>query len=253
MWGDRKALRRMAIKAAAAQELPTWNKTVLDRSVKRAFEKSDGTRPVIAHSGVLPHPPLLDGTDSHLYFGWYHGDERDLPGFLRAVPRMGRFVTEFGAQAVPATADFCEPERWPDLDWERLGHTHALQKAVFDRYVPPDAHAIVRRVADRHAGVPGRGGAPADRGAAPDQVPPHRWLRPVLLRRRPPGRHVVGPGPRPRTEAGLRRAPRGVPAGDRRRRPPARHRRRRRGARPRRPRGERPPPPGGRRRDDRRC
>jgi beta-mannosidase len=141
MWGDRKALRRMAVKAAAAQELPTWNKTVLDRSVKRAFEKSDGTRPVIAHSGVLPHPPLLDGTDSHLYFGWYHGAERDLPGFLRAVPRMGRFVSELGAQAVPDDAAFCEPDRWPDLDWERLGRTHALQKAVFDKYVPPAEHA----------------------------------------------------------------------------------------------------------------
>jgi beta-mannosidase len=137
MWGDPKALRRMGLKALAAQELPTWNRTVLDRSVKRALEKSDSTRPVIAHSGVLPHPPQLDGTDSHLYFGWYHGHERDLPGFLRAVPRMGRFVTEFGAQAVPATADFCEPERWPDLDWERLAHTHALQKPIFDRFVPP--------------------------------------------------------------------------------------------------------------------
>jgi beta-mannosidase len=141
MWADTSALRKMAVRALAAQELPTWNKTVLDHSVKRAFEKADGTRPVIAHSGVLPHPPQLDGTDSHLYFGWYHGQERDLPAFLRTVPRMGRFVTEFGAQAVPATADFCEPERWPDLDWERLAHTHALQKAVFDRFVPPAEHA----------------------------------------------------------------------------------------------------------------
>ncbi len=141
MWGDRKQLRKMAVKVAIAQELPTWNKTVLDRSVKRAFEKSDGTRPVIAHSGVLPHPPQLDGTDSHLYFGWYHGKERDFPGFLRAVPRMARFVTEFGAQAVPVTAEFMEPERWPDLDWERLGHRHALQKAVFDKFVPPADHA----------------------------------------------------------------------------------------------------------------
>jgi beta-mannosidase len=141
MWGDPKALRKMGAKALAAQELPTWNKTVLDRSVKRAFEQGDGSRPVIAHSGVLPHPPLLDGTDSHLYFGWYHGDERDLPGFLRALPRMGRFVTELGAQAVPASADFCAPERWPDLDWDRLGHTHALQKAIFDRVVPPAEHA----------------------------------------------------------------------------------------------------------------
>jgi beta-mannosidase len=140
MWGEPKALRRMAVRALAAQQLPTWNKTVLDRSVKRAFEHGDGTRPVIAHSGVLPHPPQLDGTDSHLYFGWYHGHERDLPGFLRTLPRMARFVTEFGAQAVPTSAEFCEPERWPDLDWERLGHTHALQKPIFDRFVPPADH-----------------------------------------------------------------------------------------------------------------
>ncbi|MGQ0833013.1 MAG: hypothetical protein ACT4OV_15200, partial [Microthrixaceae bacterium] len=141
MWGDRKAMARMGLRALAAQELPTWNRTVLDHSVKKAFEKHDGTRPVVAHSGVLPHPPQLDGTDSHLYFGWYHGHERDLPGFLRRIPRMGRFVTEFGAQAVPTNAAFCEPARWPDLDWERLGRTHALQKAIFDRFVPPDAHA----------------------------------------------------------------------------------------------------------------
>jgi len=139
MWGDPKALARMGLKALAAQELPTWNKTVLDRSVKRAFEKGDGTRPVIAHSGVLPHPPQLDGTDSHLYFGWYHGHERDLPGFLRAMPRMGRFVTEFGAQAVPTNAEFCEPDRWPDLDWDRLARTSGLQKAVLARRAPPSA------------------------------------------------------------------------------------------------------------------
>ncbi len=54
---------------------------------------------------------------------------------------MARFVSEFGAQAVPVTADFCEPERWPDLDWDRLGHTHALQKPLFDRFVPPAEHA----------------------------------------------------------------------------------------------------------------
>jgi beta-mannosidase len=89
---------------------------------------------------VLPHPPQLDGTDSHLYFGWYWGDERDFPRLCASMPRLARFVTEFGAQAVPADAAFCEPERWPDLDWERLGHRHALQKRVFDNYVPPADH-----------------------------------------------------------------------------------------------------------------
>ncbi|MBA3303391.1 MAG: hypothetical protein H0U26_05930, partial [Acidimicrobiia bacterium] len=103
-------------------------------------ERADGTRPVIAHSGVLPHAGS-GGTDTHVYFGWYHGDERDFAGFCRAVPRLARFVTEFGAQAVPETAGFMEPERWPDLDWARLARTHALQKSIFDERVPPDRHA----------------------------------------------------------------------------------------------------------------
>ncbi|MDQ3462369.1 MAG: hypothetical protein M3471_04960, partial [Actinomycetota bacterium] len=133
-------LTSSGVRYLAAQELPTWNKTLLDRSVKRAIDRADGTRPVIAHSGVLPHPPLLDGTDSHLSFGWHHGDERDLAGFARLVPRQVRFVGEFGAQAVPDSADFADPERWPDLDWDRLARTHGLQGATFDERVPPADH-----------------------------------------------------------------------------------------------------------------
>src|SRR5439155_4940736 len=127
---------RVAARMAVAMELPSWNKTVLDHSIKRALEGADGTRPVVAHSGVLPHPGS-GGTDTHLYFGWYHGNERDLPRALGAWPRLARFLSEFGAQAVPATDDFMQAERWPDLDWERLWRTHALQKFAFDRYVPP--------------------------------------------------------------------------------------------------------------------
>ena len=138
--GDSSDVTAFAGRYLAAQELPTWNKTILDRSVKRALDRADGTRPVIAHSGVLPHPPLLDGTDSHLSFGWNHGDERDLAGFARLLPRQVRFVSEFGAQAVPETAGFCRPEDWPDLDWDHLAHAHGLQKAVFDRRVPPADH-----------------------------------------------------------------------------------------------------------------
>jgi beta-mannosidase len=128
--------RGTAVRYAAQQQLPTWNKTVLDRSVKRSLEKADGTRPVIPHSGVLPHPGS-GGTDSHLFFGWYHGHERDLPGFARAFPRMVRFVSELGAQAVPDTDGFVEPDRWPDLDWERLAATHGLQRHLFDRHIGP--------------------------------------------------------------------------------------------------------------------
>jgi beta-mannosidase len=104
-----------AVRWALRQELPTWNKTFLDRSVKRSIEKADGTRPVVAHSGVVPHPGGL-GTDSHLWFGWFHGDERDLPGFARALPRMVRFVSEFGAKSVPVGL----PTTWPEVDDEVL-------------------------------------------------------------------------------------------------------------------------------------
>jgi beta-mannosidase len=119
----------------AGQALPTRNKTALDGSVRRALSRADHSRPVVAHSGVLPHPAW--GTDSHLFFGWYHGAERDLSATLARIPVLARFVSEFGAQAVPMNADFMEPERWPNLDWERLGRAHCLQKAVFDRRVPP--------------------------------------------------------------------------------------------------------------------
>lgn len=124
----------------ATQSLPSWNKSILDRSVKRAIDKADGSRPVIAHSGVLPHPPQLDGTDSHLYFGWDHGDAADLATLARALPRLVRFVSEFGAQSVPDDAAFAQPERWPDLDWDRLVVDHGMSIGAFERHVPPADH-----------------------------------------------------------------------------------------------------------------
>jgi beta-mannosidase len=127
-----------ALRWAARQVLPSWNKSVLDRSIHRALEKADSSRPVVAHSGVLPHPAW--GTDSHLYYGWYLGTEREFPEVLARLPVLARFVSEFGAQAVPDDAWFCQPSRWPDLDWERLARVRCLQKDAFDRYVPPAAY-----------------------------------------------------------------------------------------------------------------
>jgi beta-mannosidase len=132
---------RSRLRYALAQQLPTWNKTVLDRWVKRSIERADPTRPTVPHSGVLPHLPQLEGTDSHLYFGWFHGEVRDLESLASRVPRLVRFVSEFGAQSVPDTADFVDTSAWPDLDWERLAERHCLQKWVFDERVPPDASA----------------------------------------------------------------------------------------------------------------
>jgi beta-mannosidase len=127
---------RTVARLVRGQVLPSWNKTALDRSIRRALQRTDGSREVVAHSGILPHPAW--GTDSHLYFGWYHGQERDLPAMLARFPVLARFVSEFGAQAVPESAGFMEPERWPDLDWAGLEAHHCLQRAIFEERVPPE-------------------------------------------------------------------------------------------------------------------
>ncbi len=131
---------QLGARALLSQQLPTWNKTVLDRAVQRAIERADGTRPVVRHSGVLPRLPTFEGTDSHLYFGWYWGHERDLPAFARALPSQVRFPTEFGAQALPESDDFVGAERWPDLDWDRLARTHGMQRNILEKHVPSTGH-----------------------------------------------------------------------------------------------------------------
>ena len=119
---DRRKVLAFAARMTAEQQLPTWNTSVLDGGQAGAAEgrRVPAGGPAL---GVTPHLPQLDGTDQHLYFGWYMGDERDLPTFARRLPRMVRFVSEFGAQAVPSgdAAAFAHPERWPDLDWDDLG------------------------------------------------------------------------------------------------------------------------------------
>ena len=127
-------------RTVALQQLPSWNKTVLDRTVKRSIEAADGTRPVIAHSGVWPHPPMLDGTDSHLWFGWLYGQAPALADFAARLPRLVRWVGSFGAQAVPDTLDFVGDEPWPDLDWEQLEARNGLQRGFLDLHVDPDDH-----------------------------------------------------------------------------------------------------------------
>ncbi len=117
---------------------PGWNRTVLDRTIKRAIAKNDPSRPIVAHSGVAPHLPLLDGTDSHLWFGWHGpGNAADLVEAAARMPRLVRFVSEFGAQSVPIGSTFCEPQHWPRLDWDTLERHHGLDRDTLARRVPP--------------------------------------------------------------------------------------------------------------------
>ncbi len=124
-----------------AQQLPSWNKSVLDRWVKRAFERADSSRRVVAHSGVVPHLPQLDGTDSHLWFGWRHGEAEDLADFAARLPRMVRFVSEFGSDSPPASAPFIDEQlesyEWPGLDWDLVQLEIGYQRAATESNFPP--------------------------------------------------------------------------------------------------------------------
>jgi len=122
------------------QQKPTWTRTVLARSVRRALERADPSRPVISHSGVLPNLPRMDDADSHLWFGWHAGDAADLAAYLERVPRAGRFVSAFGAQSVPTGCEAIDGTRWPSVDWERLARDFGAQAEVLARRFPPGDH-----------------------------------------------------------------------------------------------------------------
>ena len=143
---DPKAVRRAALAWKLGQALPSWNRSILDRSVAETLAASDRSRPVIAHSGVWPHLPQLSGTSTHLWAGWRWGRTADLARLLRWWPRLGRFVAEFGAQAPAGDGELLDLDgdaaaRWPDLDWADLSDRYALELGPARRQVPPEAHA----------------------------------------------------------------------------------------------------------------
>jgi beta-mannosidase len=118
-----------AARVVAGATIPTWGKEVLDRSIARAIGRRDPSRPIAHNSG--------GGDDAHVWFGWRHGEMTGLAPTIRAVPRVGRFVSAFGAQAVPTTAEWIHPEQWPDLDWDALAAHYSMEREAFETHVPP--------------------------------------------------------------------------------------------------------------------
>lgn len=119
------------------QQPPSWNRDVLDRSVRRTLTRTDGSRPVVLHTAVPPHFPTLDGTTSHLWFGWADGRAADLAAATARLPRMARFVTAFGAASVDPTDPAVLDTRWPMIDWERLGRSVGARAVSLQHLVPP--------------------------------------------------------------------------------------------------------------------
>ena len=115
------------------QQRPSWNRAVLDRALRRVLERTDGSRPVINHTAVPPHLPTLDGTTSHLWFGWHGGRAADIAQALSRVPRMGRFVSAFGAASVNPDS---VGTSWSEMDWEALGERCSADWRALQRLVP---------------------------------------------------------------------------------------------------------------------
>lgn len=88
------------------QQIPSWNRTVLDRSIRRTIAGDDPSRKVVAHSDVAPHIPHLSGSDLGMYFGWFSGEASELAEYAAALPRFVRFVSDMGAQALPARLEY---------------------------------------------------------------------------------------------------------------------------------------------------
>jgi len=119
------------------QQAPSWNRDVLDRSIRRVLTRTDGSRPVIAHTDVPPHFPTLDGTTSHLWFGWHDGRAADLAGAVARLPRMARFVTAFGAASIDPAAPLLDDPRWPAIDWDQLEAETGSRAGSLQHLVPP--------------------------------------------------------------------------------------------------------------------
>ena len=118
---------------------------------------------VVPHSGVLPHFPLLDGTDSHFYFGWYHGDVRDIDRLAARSAAPG--PVRVGVRR-PGGAGDGRLHRPGAMARPRLGRARRAARPAEvgvrpARAARPVRH--VRRVAARHADVPGRADAPPHR------------------------------------------------------------------------------------------
>lgn len=122
-----------------SHELPNWNRSVLDRSIKRTLDEVDATRPVVASSGTWPHPPTLAGSDTHLNLGWREGEAQDLGRIAKTIPRAVRFVQITPSPSVDATPGEDPVRRWPPENPIDLTDGTTVDPDVLEARLPPDA------------------------------------------------------------------------------------------------------------------
>jgi beta-mannosidase len=135
--GNRLGRALHGVRLVGAHQLPSWNRTVLDPALAATLRTADPTREVEPHSGVLPHLPTLAGGDTHLFAGWRFGHDRTLGRLLRLLPRLGRFVSAFGAQSVPEHLPLGPSGSSGEPDWSELSRRHGLDLTSMAAHVPP--------------------------------------------------------------------------------------------------------------------
>src|SRR5207248_1002788 len=147
--GSNQGPAAMALGAADPDDLAADVARAVDANLDMLRIHGHVTRPEVY--AAADEAGLLLWQDVPLQWGYGRGARRpaatqarelgDMAAVLRRWPRLARFVSEFGAQAVPEAAEFMEPARWPDLDWAHLSARHNLQPQHFQRFVPPDEYA----------------------------------------------------------------------------------------------------------------
>jgi beta-mannosidase len=112
-----------------------WNRERMDSKLKQRVLELDDTRFVVRSAGEWHLPLLRQGTDSHLYYGWYRHEDPETE--LESMAKRLKFVTEFGAQSFP---NYESSIRFMDsdlsrVDWGRLEERHSLQREIMDRWL----------------------------------------------------------------------------------------------------------------------
>ena len=156
---DDPAAGALAAAIAVAQELPDAG----TRRCSTARSSGRSSRPTapgrsIAHSGVLPHLPQLDGTDTPPLLRLVpRRRARPARPSLRPVPRLVRFVSEFGAQAVPDSGRLhASPSAGPTSTGSDLAARPRACRRTTSTGTCRPADSPLRRVARRDPGLPGR-------------------------------------------------------------------------------------------------
>ena len=129
----------------------------------RPLGRSGPSRRPTAHGrssptrACCPTRRTLDGTDSHLYFGWYHGDERDLPGFLaRAAPPGALRRPSSAPRRCPTTRRLpASPSAGPTSTGSGSAAPTRSRSGASTGTCRRPTHATFDVVAGRHPGVPG--------------------------------------------------------------------------------------------------